>query len=33
VQLTSDRRRRSAHRFYASLGFHATHLGMKRELS
>jgi GNAT superfamily N-acetyltransferase len=32
VQLTTDRRRRSAHRFYASLGFHATHLGMKLEL-
>jgi hypothetical protein len=33
VQLTTDRRRRSAHRFYTTLGFHATHLGMKLELS
>lgn len=29
VQLTTDRRRPDAHRFYESLGFTATHLGMK----
>jgi GNAT superfamily N-acetyltransferase len=29
VQLTSDKRRASAHRFYESLGFRATHEGMK----
>lgn len=29
VQLTSDRSRADAHRFYESLGFEATHVGMK----
>jgi GNAT superfamily N-acetyltransferase len=29
VQLTSDKRREDAHRFYASLGFAASHEGMK----
>lgn len=29
VQLTTDKRRTDAHRFYASLGFSATHEGMK----
>jgi len=29
VQLTSDRRRHDAHRFYESLGFTASHLGFK----
>ncbi|ROT32929.1 GNAT family N-acetyltransferase [Micromonospora sp. HM5-17] len=29
VQLTTDKRRADAHRFYASLGFQATHEGMK----
>lgn len=32
VQLTSDKRRTDAHRFYASLGFEATHEGMKLTL-
>jgi len=32
VQLTTDKRRRDAHRFYASLGFEATHEGMKLPL-
>jgi GNAT superfamily N-acetyltransferase len=32
VQLTTDKRRPDAHRFYASLGFAATHEGMKLEL-
>ncbi|WP_238445153.1 GNAT family N-acetyltransferase [Salsipaludibacter albus] len=32
VQLTTDRRRPDAHRFYESLGFTATHLGMKLAL-
>jgi len=32
VQLTSDKRRVDAHRFYASLGFEATHEGMKLPL-
>lgn len=32
VQLTTDRRREDAHRFYEGLGFRATHLGMKLEL-
>jgi len=29
VQLTTDRSRKDAHRFYAQLGFEATHDGMK----
>jgi ribosomal protein S18 acetylase RimI-like enzyme len=33
VQLTTDARRPEAHRFYERLGFEATHLGMKLELS
>jgi GNAT superfamily N-acetyltransferase len=32
VQLTSDKRRADAHRFYAALGFRATHEGYKLEL-
>ncbi len=32
VQLTSDKRRTHAHRFYASLGFTASHEGMKLSL-
>ena len=32
VQLTSDRRRHDAHRFYESLGFTASHLGFKLAL-
>lgn len=32
VQLTTDRRREDAHRFYERLGFEATHVGYKREL-
>lgn len=32
VQLTSDASRQRAHTFYESLGFRATHVGMKREL-
>jgi len=32
VQLTSDRTRGDAHRFYENLGFRATHLGMKLNL-
>ncbi len=32
IQLTSDRSRTDAHRFYESLGFEATHLGMKLAL-
>jgi GNAT superfamily N-acetyltransferase len=32
VQLTTDKRRADAHRFYASLGFAATHEGMKLAL-
>lgn len=32
VQLTSDRTRTDAHRFYEKLGFTATHLGFKLEL-
>jgi GNAT superfamily N-acetyltransferase len=32
VQLTTDRRRTDAHRFYASLGFEASHLGFKLTL-
>lgn len=33
VQLTSDTRRTDAHRFYERLGFTATHVGFKRQLS
>lgn len=33
VQLTTDKRRADAHRFYERLGFEATHEGMKLELS
>jgi GNAT superfamily N-acetyltransferase len=32
IQLTSDLRRADAHRFYARLGFEASHVGMKRML-
>jgi ribosomal protein S18 acetylase RimI-like enzyme len=32
VQLTTDRRRSEAHRFYERLGFVASHLGMKLEI-
>ena len=32
VQLTSDRSRTDAHRFYERLGFQATHLGFKLKL-
>ncbi|MEM8760501.1 MAG: GNAT family N-acetyltransferase [Pseudomonadota bacterium] len=32
VQLTSDKRREDAHRFYNSLGFEATHEGLKLTL-
>ncbi|MEO1471116.1 MAG: GNAT family N-acetyltransferase [Pseudomonadota bacterium] len=32
VQLTTDRTRPEAHRFYESLGFEASHLGLKRPL-
>ena len=32
VQLTSDKSRLDAHRFYERLGFKATHIGMKLEL-
>jgi GNAT superfamily N-acetyltransferase len=32
AQLTSDKRRGEAHRFYGRLGFSATHEGFKREL-
>jgi GNAT superfamily N-acetyltransferase len=32
LQLTSDKRRADAHRFYARLGYVASHEGMKREL-
>ena len=32
AQLTSDRKRLDAHRFYESLGFTASHVGMKRAL-
>ncbi|HEY3009389.1 MAG TPA: GNAT family N-acetyltransferase [Micromonosporaceae bacterium] len=33
VQLTTDKRRTDAHRFYASLGFHASHEGLKLALT
>jgi GNAT superfamily N-acetyltransferase len=32
VQLSTDKTRKDAHRFYESLGFHATHEGMKLPL-
>jgi GNAT superfamily N-acetyltransferase len=32
AQLTTDRRRADAHRFYESLGFVPSHVGMKRPL-
>ncbi|MEU8231649.1 GNAT family N-acetyltransferase [Actinoplanes sp. NPDC048967] len=32
AQLTTDKRRTDAHRFYASLGFEASHLGFKLAL-
>jgi hypothetical protein len=32
VQLTSDRSRVDAHRFYAGLGFEQSHLGFKLSL-
>lgn len=33
VQLTSDKSRIAAHRFYEQLGFKASHVGMKRDLA
>lgn len=33
VQLTTDKSRKDAHRFYARLGFKASHEGMKLDLS
>ena len=33
VQLTSDKRRSGAHRFYEALGFRATHRGYKLDLT
>jgi GNAT superfamily N-acetyltransferase len=33
LQLTTDRGRMDAHRFYARLGFEASHLGMKKVLT
>jgi GNAT superfamily N-acetyltransferase len=33
VQLTSDKSRTDAHRFYEQLGFKASHVGMKRMLA
>ena len=32
IQLTTDKRRVDAHRFYERLGFESTHLGMKRAI-
>lgn len=32
LQLTSDRTRDDAHRFYANLGYEATHVGFKKRL-
>ncbi len=32
VQLTSDKRRLDAHRFYERLGYAASHVGMKLKL-
>jgi GNAT superfamily N-acetyltransferase len=33
IQLTSDRRRDDAHRFYERLGYEPTHVGMKKYLA
>ena len=33
LQLTSNRQRQDAHRFYERLGFEATHVGMKKYLT
>ena len=33
VQLTTDKRRADAHRFYEALGFEASHDGMKLSLA
>lgn len=33
LQLTSDRRRPDAHRFYERIGFQPSHVGMKKQLS
>jgi GNAT superfamily N-acetyltransferase len=33
IQLTTDKRRADAHRFYERLGFVASHEGMKLELT
>jgi GNAT superfamily N-acetyltransferase len=32
IQLTTDRQRLDAHRFYERLGYQATHIGMKKKL-
>ncbi len=32
IQLTTDRSRAAAHRFYERLGYQASHLGMKKPL-
>lgn len=32
IQLTTDRSREAAHRFYERLGYHASHVGMKKPL-
>jgi hypothetical protein len=32
IQLTTDRSRAAAHRFYERLGYQATHVGMKKAL-
>ena len=32
IQLTTDKRRTDAHRFYERLGFESTHIGMKRAI-
>ncbi|WP_431300771.1 GNAT family N-acetyltransferase [Tabrizicola sp. BL-A-41-H6] len=32
IQLTTDRSRQDAHRFYERLGYHPTHVGMKKPL-
>jgi GNAT superfamily N-acetyltransferase len=33
MQLTSNRQRHDAHRFYERLGYEATHVGMKKYLT